>query len=90
MESKCAFLISLLQTSLYEITSAILSIEESTMKVIQLCSYLQDLPIPTSNHVDLEIQSNFKCLIGLNAETRRRHNIPLHVYGKFVKQHTED
>ncbi|CAC5380282.1 unnamed protein product [Mytilus coruscus] len=89
-DSKYAFILSSLQTSLYEIRRTITAIQLTTKNLLQIGAYFSGFAFPDISSVDLSEQLNYKRLIGMDKEMPKKYNIPTEVYCQFVKQGSEE
>ncbi|CAC5376427.1 unnamed protein product [Mytilus coruscus] len=89
-DSKYAFILSSLQTSLYEVRRTITAIQSTTKSLLQIGAYFSGFAYPTLSSVDISEQPNYKCLIGMDKEMLIKYNIPTKVYCQFVKQRSEE
>ncbi|VDI68807.1 Hypothetical predicted protein, partial [Mytilus galloprovincialis] len=89
-DSKMAFVLSSVQTSLYEIETTLTFIQTSTTRILQIGPVCNGFQKPMLSLVDLSVQANYKCLVGMTKSMKETYNIPKTHYCNFVKQRTQD
>ena len=85
-ESKLAYVLSSIQTSLFEIKSTVEELKKSIRCLLRYGTVWADLLFPENRQVDLKYQSNYLCLAYLDEEVVNESKLPKSVYSQFIKQ----